>query len=253
MHEDKFFPLFGHFSTSCPLSGVNPSLPSLQNMKSLRSFLFVFSIATCAVSFTCASARAVLVEVPEALLTAPAVNPASIVSFDELATGTAINGKTIKGFTFSENLANATASPSTMGPGNTNHITGQVALSSGSFPLPSNYALTIGMPGAVTSFGFGYALNSFTPVTNGITVTLFNGATNLGSLPFTGGLDPTFAGGFMGIGSSDPFTSAVVTFASTVPNFAIDNVAAASPVPEPGTAALFGLGLMGAAMARRRR
>ena len=180
------------------------------------------------------------------------MNPASIVNFGEVANGTAINGTTIKGFTFSENVASAAVASSAAGPGNTNHITGQVALSSGSVSLPSNYALTIGMPGAVTSFGFGYALNSFTPLANGITITLFDGVTNLGSLPFNAGLDPTFAGGFAGIGSTDPFTRAVITFASTVPNFAIDNVAAVSAIPEPGTA-LFGLGLMGVAMMRRRR
>jgi hypothetical protein len=199
-----------------------------------------------------APSHAGLFFVPEALLTPPAVNPASIVNFGEVPNGTPINGLTIKGFTFSENTPQAQAT-SSGGPGPTNHISPPEALQLGSFD-PATYALTVTMPSAVTSFGFGFAILDTIPTTNALTITLFNGATSLGSLTYPGAPDPTFDGGFAGIGSTDAFTSARITFGPSAQSYAIDNMAvgASSPIPEPGTA-LFGLALCGVATIRRRR
>jgi hypothetical protein len=198
-----------------------------------------------------APSHAGLFFVNEALLTAPAVNPASIVNFGEVANGTPINGLTIKGFTFSENTPQAQAT-SSGGPGPTNHISPPEMLQLGAFN-PATYALTVTMPSAVTSFGFGFAINSTTPTANAMTITLFDGVTNLGSLTYAGALDPIFAGGFAGIGSTDAFTSARITFGPSAASYAIDNMAAvAGPaIPEPGTA-LFGLALCCVAAIRRR-
>ena len=202
---------------------------------------------------TITASHAGLFIVPEALLTAPAVNPASIVNFGEVADGTPINGLTIKGFTFSENTPEALAT-SGGGPGPTNHISPPEALQLLGVFNPATYALTVTMPGAVTGFGFGFAILDTIPTANALTITLFNGATNLGSLTYAGAPDPTFDGGFAGIGSTDPFTSARITFGPTAQSFAIDNMAVTTvaAIPEPGTA-LFGLALCGAAAIRRRR
>jgi len=201
---------------------------------------------------TLITSRAGLFFVNEALLTPPAVNPASIVHFDEVPDGTPINGLTIKGFTFSENTPQALAT-SGGGPGLTNHISPPEALQTLGVFNPATYALTVTMPGAVTSFGFGFAILDLAPTANALTITLFNGATNLGSLTYAGAPDPMFDGGFAGIGSTDAFTSARITFGPTAQSYAIDNMAAVTAaIPEPGTA-LFGLALCGAAAIRRRR
>ena len=201
---------------------------------------------------TLMTSRAGLFFVNEALLTPPAVNPASIVHFDEVPDGTPINGLTIKGFTFSENTPQALAT-SGGGPGPTNHISPPEALQLLGTFNPATYALTVTMPGAVTSFGFGFAILDLAPTANALTITLFNGATNLGSLTYAGSPDPMFDGGFAGIGSTDAFTSARITFGPTAQSYAIDNMAAVTAaIPEPGTA-LFGLALCGIAAIRRRR
>jgi hypothetical protein len=181
------------------------------------------------------SAHASLMVVPEASLSSPAVNAATIVHFDEIASNSPINGKTIKGFTFSENTPNAIIDG---GPGNTNQITQPNLVSQGAFS-PGTYVLTINMPAVELSFGFGFAILNTNATADALTVTLFNGVTNLGSLTYGGSPDPTFDGGFAGIGSTVGFTSAQITFGPAASEYAIDNVAA---VPEPGT------WLMGAAL-----
>lgn len=164
-------------------------------------------------------------------LSAPAVAPNTIVHFDEIALDSDINGQTIKGFTFSENTPAALAS--NFGPGDTNNVTVPWA-SNVSIIDPSTYVLTINMPAVVTRFGFGFAINTPVSTANAITVALFDGATNLGSLTFGGVPDPLFDGGFAGVGSTVGFDRVQVTFGIASNGFfAIDNVAAV--VPEPGT------------------
>jgi hypothetical protein len=153
----------------------------------------------------------------------------TIVNFDGYL-GTAINGLTIKGFTFSENYPNAIVASDP--PYATSHISPPAA----SFVFPTaGYILTIDMPTVVTSFGFGFALSDLGSPPNALTIKLFNGATDLGSLPYGGTSDPFFAGGFAGIGSPVGFTKAEITFGPSVWAYAIDNIAAVAPVPESST------------------
>ena len=196
-----------------------------------------------------AFSHAVLVALPAASLSSPAVDSGTIVNFGEVSLTTPINGLTIKGFGFSENIPNATVSNG--GPGSTTNITTPTAQSGGSYS-PATYALTVTMPIPVHSFGFGFAILDFTPTANAVTITLFDGLTNLGSITYPGVPDPTppfFDGGFAGIGSTDYFTSARITFGPTAVAFAIDNLA----VPEPGSLALWVFGSAVLGLRRRRQ
>ena len=192
-----------------------------------------------------ASAQAVLIVLPAAALSVPAVAPGAIVNFGEVSMGTAIHELMIKGFTFSENIPGATVSAD--GPGTTINLTSPSAQSGGGYS-PASYVLTVTMPAATTQFGFGFAILDFVPTANAVTITVYNGAANLGSITYPGTPDPSFDGGFAGIGSSDPFTSARITFGPTAAAFAIDNFA----VPEPGSLLLLAVGGALAALARRR-
>ena len=189
------------------------------------------------------SARASLFVVPKSALQPPQV------TFSEVASGTSLNGLTINGFKFSESTPNASTAPPGSGPGNTNNINNDMALSGGT--LPVGYVLTVGLPGLSSSFGFGYAILGG----DTLNIQLFNGLTSLGSLTYTGTPDPSFNGGFAGIGSTTSFTSAKITFVGPPVAFALDNFAAvpAASVPEPSTIASAVLGLVGVVALRRRR
>lgn len=216
---------------------MSPIHSSLRAFRTLLAVAFFLAVA--------ASAHAVLVTLPAAALSAPAVAPGTIVNFGEVSVGTAIHTLTIKGFTFSENIPGATVSAG--GPGTTLNLTIPSAQSGGGYS-PASYVLTVTMPTATTQFGFGFAILDFSPTPNAVTITAYNGATNLGSITYPGTPDPSFAGGFAGIGSSDPFTSARITFGPTAAAFAIDNLA----VPEPGSLLLLAVGGALAGLARRR-
>ena len=70
-------------------------------------------------------------------------------------------------------------------------------------------------------------------------------------MTFGGVPDPTYAGGFAGIGSTIGFTSAQITFGDPAASaFVIDNIAA---VPEPGTLGLLALGVCAVGGRSRRR
>lgn len=191
--------------------------------------------------------RAALVTLPSASLSPPIVDPGIIVNFGEVTLSTPIQNQTIKGFTFSENIP--TASTSDQGPHQ--FVPGPLNLSGISLQSVlgadlTNYVLTVTMPIPVHSFGFGYAINNFVSLPNAVSITVFNGLTNLGSITYPGAPDPMFTGGFAGIGSTDYFTSAQIRF-PTAAMFAIDNLT----VPEPSSLGLTLLG--GAALGLRRR
>ena len=85
-------------------------------------------------------------------------------------------------------------------------------------------------------------------------MSLFNGATAVGSLSFSGAPDPVFAGGFAGLQSTLEFNRVQVIFSDTAQAFALDNIRTANVnVPEPGTLALLALGLAGLSLSRRRK
>ena len=217
--------------------------PALRACRTLLAVAFLLAAA--------ASAQAVLVTLPAAALSAPAVAPGTIVNFGEVSLGTPIHDLTIKGFTFSENTDSPSATVSSGGPGTTLNLTIPSAQSGGGYS-PASYVLTVTMPAATTQFGFGFAILDFVPTANAVTITVYYGATNLGSITYPGVPDPTppffFDGGFAGIGSTDPFTSARITFGPTATAFAIDNFA----VPEPGSLLLLAVGGALAGLARRR-
>jgi len=175
----------------------------------------------------------VLVALPSATLSPPIVDPGIIVNFGEVSISTAIQNQTIKGYTFSENVANAVTS--NLGPGTTLNLNG-VSLQSGGGFSAANYVLTVTMPIPVQGFGFGFSILDPTfplVVANAVTITVFDGLTNLGSITYPGTPDPSFLGGFAGVDSTDYFTSVKINFGPTVVAFAIDNLA----VPEPGSLA----------------
>lgn len=113
--------------------------------------------------------------------------------------------------------------------------------------LSNTGVLTVLLPSPASLFGYGYAILSGAPVTNATTISLFSGATPVGSLSYNGVPDPTFSGGFAGIQSTIPFDRAALTFNSAAaPAFALDNIQAAN-VPEPSTMLLMlcgGIGLI---------
>lgn len=182
------------------------------------------------------------------LYVAPQSNFTSvIVDFTEVPLGTPINGLTIDGFSFAEVGGNTTVTIG--GPGNTNNITQPAAQS---FANPAGNFVSITMPTAMGEFGFGYSILAFGTVPDGVTITLFDGVTNLGSLVYAAVPDPTFPGGFAGIGSTTPFTRAELRFSPSAVAYDFDNLRA-NPAPEPGTLALLGLALAGLAATRRRK
>jgi hypothetical protein len=151
------------------------------------------------------------------------------VTFSEVPAGTALNGLSINGFTFTENLPTAFTAPPG-GPGNTNNISGAYALSG--VPPGGGYILSVALLNPARSFGFGFSLQGVTSGANAVMITLFNGATNLGFLSFAGNPDPTFIGGFAALGDNAFFNRVEITFNPSATGFAVDNFAASTQVPE---------------------
>lgn len=188
------------------------------------------------------SVQASLVTVPETNFASPKV------TFSEVALGTPVNGLTINGFAFSETIANTSVANG--GPGNTTHITQPSALGAAN---PAGEVITVNLPGMTSEFGFGYAILASGTIADGVTVTLFSGSTNLGSLTYSAIPDPTFPGGFAGIGSTIAFDKVTLAFSGSATAYDFDNISANAAVPEPQTLALAGLALAALGALRRKR
>jgi len=185
------------------------------------------SIAVLSLTLLCGAALASVVAV------GPGVFPATpVLTFTGLADGTEVNGLIVSGVQFSYSLGNGNIVIDG-GPGTTNNVIPQNVVSIGN---PAG-VLTLLLPSQSNIFGYGYAILNTITVPNATTITLFLGATNQGSLSYTGVVDPVFTGGFAGIQSTLPFDRVQLTFNSAAaPAFAVDNIRFANVViPEPST------------------
>ena len=70
--------------------------------------------------------------------------------------------------------------------------------------VAGNPTVTLTFPSLLDAFGYGFLVGSTTTVPNVTTVTLFSGATSVGSLSFNGAPDPVNTGGFAAIQSTIP-------------------------------------------------
>ena len=130
------------------------------------------------------------------------------------------------------------------GPGTTNNIVPPNIVSVGN----NTGVLSMTLPSLADMFGYGYAVLNTVAVTAATTISLFSGATPVGSLSYNGVPDPVFTGGFAGIQSTIPFDTVRVTFNSAAaPAFALDNIrthpVGPTTVPEPPTMLLIATGI----------
>jgi PEP-CTERM motif-containing protein len=176
----------------------------------------------------------------------------TLTTFAAQTNGGEVNGTTVDGILFQYSLGNGQV-VFDGGPGSTNNITPLNIVSIGN----NSGTLMLTLPSLVDTFGYGFALLNTGPIATATTISLFNGATPVGSLSYAGVPDPTFSGGFAGIQSTLLFDHVQLTFNSAVaPAFALDNVrtfnsGATTAVPEPATLLLVATGA--AALGRRRR
>ncbi len=172
----------------------------------------------------------------------------ALLTFNGLADNTEVNGLSVSGVLFGYSLGSGYVIIDG-GPGITNSVAPPNVVSVGN----NAGIMTMILPAPATLFGYGYAVLDTVPVTNATTITLFSGATNVGSLSYDAVPDPIFAGGFAGIQSTIAFDRVQVVFNSEQAEaFAFDNVTFDSAVPEPTTLVLMGLGLSALLLRRRK-
>jgi len=188
----------------------------------------------------------------------------TLTTFTGLALGTEINGLMVDpavgpggAILFEYSLGNGRVSVN-VGPNTTNNINQPAIVSNAG--ANNSGVLTMTFPSLVDLFGYGYALQGTGTILNGTTLSLFDGATPVGSLSFNAMPDPVVPGGFAGIRSTIPFNRVEVTFNSaSAAAFALDNIRrgpTVAAVPEPTTLVLLGTGtlsMMIRARARRKR
>lgn len=219
----------------------------------MRFVKLVILAMACSAALVAPASRAQASLIPVRPDAFPSGSP--LITFDGVAAGTAVNGLFVDnvGFQFTINGIQASAAFIDGGPGITNNITPPDIVSNEG---NAGATLTVMLPTPARVFGYGYAINNVGFVPNATYVELFNGTTSLGIVSFDGKPDPTFTGGFAGVFSSDPFTSAQLTFSTAGFGFAVDNIRyAAYAAPEPASLVMGGIGFLGVlgVSARRRR
>lgn len=209
------------------------------------------ALVSLGIFVTAAPARAAVVP-----LTPFDFGGATLIDFGTNQTLAPINGQVLSGVTFGYTVNGLPSTDAIIGgdPGPTNNLTPAHVVNS----LGNDGAvLSLLFPSLQTRLGYGYALLTLdaTPVANATTVRLFDASNALvGTLSGNALPDPSFLGGFMGIGSTIPFLRAEVTFSNAGLAFAFDNVRFSNtPVPEPGTLTLVGLSAALAVARRVRR
>jgi hypothetical protein len=146
----------------------------------------------------------------------------TLTTFTGLALGTEVNGLTVDGILFQYSLGNGRVAIG-VGPNTTDNINQPDIVSN---PGSNNSGvLSMTLPVSVDTFGYGYALLGTGTILNGTIISLFNGATPVGSLSYAATPDPSLPGGFAGIQSTLAFNRIEVTFNSvSATAFALDNV-----------------------------
>lgn len=167
---------------------------------------------------------------------------ATVLDFKNLTVGTEVNGLTASGVRFAYTVAGAPANGAVRideGPGITNHISIPNILSVGD----NTGILTVYLPSSANLFGYGFAIFSEENVADATRISAFSGATQVGSLSFSGRPDPIFTGGFAGMQSTAAFDRLELKFNSTAASaFALDDLTFVTAIPEPSSVLLSALG-----------
>jgi len=119
--------------------------------------------------------------------------PSTLITFTGLANGTEVNGLMVSGVSFAYTVGGSPLNGAVQidnGPGITNNITPPNIVSVGN----DTGTLTMLLPSPATLFGYGYAINAGVTVANATTISVFSGATLLGSLSYNGVPDRRFCG-----------------------------------------------------------
>jgi len=195
-----------------------------------------------------------------AMLAAPvpawAVFLTSAAAFDAANPG--LTTITFEGITTSATAYNASMTPGATISGTNAFVfdSSNCGASSDFFAINSfGAAASISFSPSVNAIGFNISSDLGVCGSGGVdgttTVSLFSGATLLDTQTFTTATDLSTFAGWSGLGAIDSLS---IIINSTRDFLALDNLRyGTTSVPEPGTLALFGLGLAGLGFARRRK
>lgn len=173
----------------------------------------------------------------------------TVIDYSAVPLSTPVHGETVDGVLHEFTIGGVPSNQATIGTLDTDHVTGRAILGR------TSGILSLQFPDVQTRMGFGWSLSDVG--TGGVQIELFDAAdTSLGAVDFSGSPDPFFVGGFAGVESDTPFSSAEVSWLHPGDiAFAFDNLRferAAVSVPEPSPLALLGLGFAALGLVRRR-